>query len=461
MCSKKRWFEHLSHVNPLFSSRPTFGAVLLFSLLATSCYKPEDGLGVDLLPPDALLNAVEVDTSAVVAWSSVGTPVRTSNLSRTLLGSYVDDRFGLANASIVTQVRLSTNGVGENQDPANLFCDSLVLSLVYDEGSYGYGNLDPQVVKVLELAEFFPNDTSYTSDRLPSVTSWNDLVVAGRDVFTPQPLSTPVIDGVTLKPQLRIPLDPALGQRFLSRFGELEMSTNEEFLKFFKGLWVLTDNGQQDPYQAAVLYMAMLDAQTKLTLYYRDVSVPDTLTFDFLINDNGVRFTHMLFDHAQAVDPGLPQALADTSLGQERIYVQSMGGVKSWVHFPDLTTYPEKGLRNLAKAELVIPLEGTYYPGYVPPVQLFLVRKGSDGQDLFLPDQLSAQGNIGGFYNPLTKEYRFIITRWAQEVLNGTMDNTPLSIGPGSNGVSMNRVVLSGPEHPERPMKLLLTFTTS
>ena len=116
MCSKKRWFEHLNHVNPLFSSRPTFGAVLLFSLLAASCYKPEDGLGVDLLPPDALLNAVETDTSAVVAWSTPGTPVRTSNLSRTLLGSYVDDRFGLANASIVTQVLLSTNNVARPID---------------------------------------------------------------------------------------------------------------------------------------------------------------------------------------------------------------------------------------------------------------------------------------------------------------------------------------------------------
>ncbi|MBL0036124.1 MAG: DUF4270 family protein [Flavobacteriales bacterium] len=329
-------------MNPLFSSRPTFGAVLLFSLLATSCYKPEDGLGVDLLPPDALLNAVEVDTSAVVAWSSVGTPCAPATSAALCWVAMWTTASGLANASIVTQVRLSTNGVGENQDPANLFCDSLVLSLVYDEGSYGYGNLDPQVVKVLELAEFFPNDTSYTSDRLPSVTSWNDLVVAGRDVFTPQPLSTPVIDGVTLKPQLRIPLDPALGQRFLSRFGELEMSTNEEFLKFFKGLWVLTDNGQQDPYQAAVLYMAMLDAQTKLTLYYRDVSVPDTLTFDFLIErQRGALHPHVVRS-AQAVDPGLPQALADTSLGQERIYVQSMGGVKSWVHFPDLTTYPRR-----------------------------------------------------------------------------------------------------------------------
>src|SRR6186713_1352319 len=117
------------------------GAVLLFSLLATTgCEKPEDGLGIDLLPPGDPLLAVEMDTATLVAWTVPEDPVRTSNLSRCLLGSYLDDRFGLVSTSLVTQVRLSTNNVGAGQDNSGLICDSLVLSLVYDPSGYGYGN---------------------------------------------------------------------------------------------------------------------------------------------------------------------------------------------------------------------------------------------------------------------------------------------------------------------------------
>jgi len=448
----------LNYATPLYRARPMIGAVLLFGLLATSgCQKPEEGLGVDLLPPGDPLEIVEVDTATLVAWTVPENPVRTSNLSRCLLGSYLDDRFGLVSMSLVTQLRLSTNNVvGDGQGNLNLVCDSVVLSLVYDPLGYGYGNLDPQVFKVLELAEYLPNDTVYRSDKVPAVVSWNDLVVAGRDVFTPQPLSEPVIEGVSLRPQLRIPLDPALGQRILGKFGEDETSDNTKFQQFFKGLWVLPDNGTPDPYQAAVLYFAMLDAQTKLTLYYRNTLLPDTLTFDLLINDNGVRFTHARHEPSLAIDQGLPQALADSTLGVQLNYVQSLGGLRTRIRFPYLQKFKDQGYRAIAKAELVVPVDGTHYPAYVPPALIFPVRRGSSGQDLLLPDQ-----NATGIYNSTKKEYTFNVTRWVQGVINGTYTDAELGLIPGSNGVSVNRVVLTGPGHPDRPMKLLLTFTTS
>ncbi len=430
--------------------------MLLFGLLALGCTKPEDSLDVDILPPGNPLEAVEVDTTTLVAWTVREKPVRTSNLSRCLLGSYLDDRLGRVTMSLVTQLRLSSNNPGSGQDNSGLVCDSVVLSLVYDPLGYGYGNLDPQVFKVLELAEYFPNDTTYRSDRLPQVANLTDLVVAGRDLFTPQPLAEPVIDGVTLKPQLRMPLDPALGQRILSKFGQDETSNNEKFQQFFKGLWVLPDDPAGDPYTSAILYFAMLDAQTKMTLYYRNTLNQDTLTFDLLINDNSVRFTHAEFDHSAAVDPYLPQSLADTTLGGQRTYIQALGGLRTRIRFPHLKAYADAGQRAVAKAELVIPVDGPFYPAYLPPAQLFPVRKNADGLDVLLPDIAA-----NALYDADKKEYRFIVTRWVQGVLNGTYAEPEIGIIPGSNGVSVNRVVLGGPGHPDRPMKLLLTFTTS
>lgn len=435
--------------------------LLLSLLVAGSCKDPEEGLGLDLLPEGVELGSAAIDTATIVSWSIESPPVRTSNLSRTLLGSYLDEKFGLVHASLVTQVRLSTNNVGVGVDPINLVCDSLVLSLVYDPLAYGYGNLDPQVLKAFELAEYLPNDTVYTSDKLPQVANLTDLVAAGRDQFVPEPLSTPVIDGVTLKPQLRVPLDQALGQRFLSKFGQPEFLDNDAFLQYFKGLWLIPNNGPQDPYQAAVLYFNLLDVQSKMTLYYRDTSAADTLSFDFLINDNGVRYTCMQFDRDQALDPSLAQVLADSTQGGVAVHAQSMGGVRGRLKFPHLLDYPAVGLRNVAKAELVIPVEGSFYPAYLPPGQLFLFRRDASGADVLLPDQLSTVGNIGGTYDSEAREYRFVVTRWVQGIINGEYTDHELSIVPGSNGVSMNRVILGGPLHPQRPMKLLLTFTTS
>jgi len=47
-----------------------------------------------------------------------------------------------------------------------------------------------------------------------------------------------------------------------------------------------------------------------------------------------------------------------------------------------------------------------------------------------------------------------------QGVLNGEYPNTGLTVVPGSNGVTVNRAILNGPQHPALPMRLRLTFTT-
>jgi hypothetical protein len=220
------------------------------------------------------------------------------------------------------------------------------------------------------------------------------------------------------------------------------------------------DNEGASAFERGILYFDLLDVQSRMTLYYRVVrpGEEDTLSFDFVINENCARYTHCDHQPQLAPDPYLDDQLQDSTLGQTRVFAQSLGGTRAKVHFPAIDRYPEAGFEALAKAELVVPIAGGFYPFYQPPTQLFVFRKGSLGQDLFLPDQLL--GAVGGFYDMDAREYRFNITRWMQGVLNGTYANTGLSLVPSSNGVSANRVVLAGPAHEEAPMKLNLTFTT-
>jgi hypothetical protein len=401
-----------------------------------------------------------VDTLELRAYTVQDSAVRTSALSRNLLGSYLDTEFGLVKAGVVTQIRLSANNIGSNQNAAELVADSLVLALAFDGINYVYGNLNPQVFEVHELSEDLSVDSAYKSDRIPQVLS-EDLNLRRGGRITPQPLTNPVIGGDSLVPQLRIRLSQELAQRFLSVFGGPEMRDSDAFIQFFKGLYVTVNNGTQLPFEAGVLYVNLLSTASKVTLYYRNVVTAPTeqRTLDFLINQNCVRYTTMVHERELAYSPDLLNALADTATNASATYVQALGGLRTIIRVPDLMDLAGEG-RVLSKAELVVPVKGSFYSGYLPPSQLFIFRKDEDNKDVFLPDQLNGIGAIDGTYRSNERAYRFNITRYVQQVLNGSLPNSRLALVSSSNGVSANRVVLAGPVDGTAPMKLRLTFTT-
>ena len=442
----------------LSCARPAIGAVLLFALALTSgCHKPEDDLGLDVLPPESALGTVVIDTTHITAWTILPEPGKTSALSRNVVGTYLDPDFGLVSTGLVTQVRLSTNNVGDSTVSNTLVCDSLVLSLAYDATNYGYGNRDAQGFRVFRITEDLSLDTVYQGDNVPDNDA-NDLVGGTRSSFAIDPFQGPIIGGDTLSPQLRIPLKKELGEELLDRFGHAELAENTTFLNYFKGLMVGPNADASIPYQQAALYFNLLNPDSKLTLYYH--SPTDTTSFDFIINTSSVRYTISRFEHDRALQPGLPLALSDTTQGQQHIYLQALGGLRGELRFPGLENYATAGLGALAKAELILPIEGNYFPLYAPPSQVFVFMKDEEGNDASIPDQVPTSNQVGGFYDAEEKAYRLVITQWLQGVISGTYPNTGLCVLSGSNGVSVNRAILAGPENQAERMRLRLTFTT-
>ncbi len=436
-------------------------ACAMAMVVATGCRKPDPDPGLDLLPGDPL--GVVVDTTTLHAFTFVPEPVRTSGLTRNLLGSYLDPQFGMVRAGLVAQLRLSSNNVGAGMDTSGLVADSLVLALVYEAPATAYGNFDPQVFQVFEVTDTLSVDSIYEADQVPGHLP-DDLVHYKGSRLRPMPTAQPVVGNDTLQPQLRIRLDQELAERFLNAFGTPDLTDNNAFLQFFRGVYVTVDNGPQLPFQQGVLHINLLSAQTRATLFYRDTNSDDpdtTRTFHFPINQNSVRYSVAEFQHGQAMDPALPNALAlgDTTEPAALNWLQALGGLRTAVRFPNLTDFAMDG-RLLAKAELVLPVAGGGSPFLPPPAQLFLFRKDSAGADVFLPDQLSGTANIGGLYDAGATEYRFNVTRYVQAVLNGQLPNNGVEVVPGSNGISVHRTVLAGPAHAQRPMHLRLTFTT-
>ncbi len=437
---------------------PAWGAVLLAcAVFLGGCRKPEEDLGLDLLPGDPL--GAELDTAALNVFTFADSSVQTSGLTRHLVGSYVDPDFGLVKAGLVSQVRLTTANIGQGQDNSTLVPDSIVLVLMYEIPNTHYGNLTTQQFRVHEVTEALSIDTTYRSNDVP-VVGTEDLVYPHRGMVTPNPYANVVLLDDTIGPHLRLRLRDDLALRFLQQFGSPNLADNAAFLAYFKGLFVTVDNGFQAPYEGGILHINTSNSTSKLALYYHDSELPETpRKLEMVINSSSVRYSSIQRDRSQALNTGLVDALADPAAPNPTVYLQTLGGSRASITFPGIMEHVVRG-KALAKAELVVPLQGTYYPYYAPPALLFLFRKDDDGNDAFLPDQQNGITGIGGDFDTADQVYRFNVTRYLQQVMNGTLADDGVVLVAGSSGVSANRAILCGPDHPDTPMRLLLTFTT-
>lgn len=434
--------------------RQFLAATLLMAMVVLAgCRKPENDLGLALLDPADTLGTVRTDTNAIIAWPQVDEPVQMSGSTTNLLGSYVDGVFGSVDVGIATQLRLSVNNVGP-ADPS-LVCDSLVLSFAWARTDPVYGELDPQVIQVYRLSQELRTDSIYKTNAEP-VHDGINLVEEAPQWITPSPTQGPVVGADTLSPQVRIRLAASLGDMMLAQWGQPTLADNASFLEFFHGLAVVPDNQGQMPGQGGIWRLNLLDGNSKMTMYYHD-GEGQQRTFDFIIGSSSVRYSFSTMDHDQANEAGLAEALADSTLGQQRTYVQALGGVRTQLRFPFLDSYRGSDLHALAKAELIVPISGTYPENLKPPSRLFIMRRSAEGEDQVMPGQVGAQGAV---YDADKDRYVVNLTEWVQGVVNGAYGNHGLSLVPINANTTANRAVLAGPANTDGPMQLVLTFTT-
>jgi hypothetical protein len=156
-------------------------------------------------------------------------------------------------------------------------------------------------------------------------------------------------------------------------------------------------------------------------------------------------------------------ALNDTLKGKEKLFVQSMGGVKTKIIFPYLKNIAAGGNILINQAQLVLSVneEGTETIKYGPHNKLTLAAAREDGSNAIIIDQLEGESYFGGDFSAISKEYRFNITRHLQRLVNGQVaEDFGLFILPSGGAINANRTVLHGSnkDHPKH-IKLILTYT--
>lgn len=426
-------------------------AVFIFLLLLffISCKKDPDKIGIDIQPPEDRLKVKFSDTSSIVAYSVIVDSVLTNGLSVNLVGSSYDLVFGKTVASFATQILLSKAGIDFGENPK---LDSLILSMVY-VGYYGDTNT-LQTFSVYELSEDIFVDSNYYSNKR---VQHSDIDLAHYS-FYPRPNDSLVVDETTEAPQLKINLNaitPALGDKILNAPEDV-LADNNQFIDYIKGIYITS---QPVNYGGAILYFNMLSATSLLTLYYSNDSL-DGLSYDLYINGEGAMFNeyeHFNYDHASQ-ELRKQIVYNDTTLGNEFIYLQAMSGIKTLLRIPNLLNYTSSTNIGINEASLYFYNFDTESE-YSPPLEIYLARIDEDGDLVLLTDYYEGTDYFGGGYDDEKGVYKFRITRFIQEVLNGEITDPLLSLSiTGASSIG-NRIVINGSDSPFNNIRLEIIYT--
>jgi len=454
---KPRTFQGL-----LLNTKHLILSVILIAFVLVSCNKV-DSFGLQVQPEQDLLGINQTDSTTLLTYTVKEDSLPSDEINGpNMLGSSNDPFFGTTNASVYTHIRLEQsydfrpNGTGSLD---SLVVDSVILYLALD--GY-YGSLGAQTFEVYQLAEDLWLDSSYyTNSTL--LTNTTDLVSAGSGIIDPNPLVPGYVSGELVdEAVLRIPLSiNDFAWPIINESGNATLNGNDgtnEFIEWYKGLFITTNNSSPSINQGCIYYTDLLSSNSKISLYYRDTSglstEHDTLQFDFNLNSNCARFHNVTIDHNSSP---IGDQLADSTLGQETFYVQSLGGAKGKIHFPFLD-YINDSSYIINKAELILPFQFYFLDAYLPSTVLYLTSENENGDDSFLPDFY--ESDHGGVADLNNHYYKFNITRYVNEIVAGKSLNLPLTIITSGSGITANRVILNGNNTSKKDKpRLILTYS--
>lgn len=414
----------------------------LLSVIVVSCTKDKK-LGKDVIDSDSYLFGSTTDTFDLVTYTIAEDSVITDNASNVVLGSYVDPKFGKVTASFYTQFRLA--GFDPNFGEDAIQIDSFVLALKY--AGY-YGSLTAQTFEVYEMNDSISLDSTYYSFSNVAVKSTN-LVPVGKGTIVPDPLNNAIVGGDTIDAQLRIHLDTNLARIMINeaKSGNGTFSSNEDFLAYFKGIKVVTNNGNQSVGQGAILYFDITNSASKATIYYHQSNLQKD--YDLLINSNSADFSHVDIENAGTPVAALVQ---DSTLGNVEFYAQAFKH-RAAVKIKDLDKLPKKII--IHRADLQLPVQ--FQTGY----------RFKPGSSVSVATKLKSTDNaytslgILGDFDETAKHYKVDLRTYVQAVINNDIENNGIVISPRYFINSAERIVFNGKNttNKKKP-KLILTYTT-
>ena len=433
-------------------------ALLLGTLLLTfaSCRKTPDTIGNNLIGENEYIDIYHTDTVAIVCHSYLDS-VNTTSPSSALLGATKDPVFGTSEAGFYTQFRFSVAGQSVGSNPS---VDSLVLQLCLT-GCYG-DTMAWQTAHVYELADTLSTSETYYNQ---SVVATNAIDHANGYQFRPRPHTKATVIGTdTLsQPVIRIPLSLELGNQLMTLDTNV-YSLPDLFKAQFPGFYVACSPVSQN---GAISSINLTNNEyTLLQLYYHNAATPDKpMRYNYYVTSSDVYFNHIDHDYTQGSADFTSQVLdGQTAMGQQQVYLQTMGGVRTYVQFPNLEHWTDtlEGCHMVInEAKLIVPVvAATLDSVYTAPKNFLLVGFNADSTTYLLPDYYEGSSYFGGTYNTSHQSVTFRVSEYIQSVIMGKKENNGLSLGINGASYNAQRMVAAGPETTEgEKMRLELTYS--
>ena len=139
----------------------------------------------------------------------------------------------------------------------------------------------------------------------------------------------------------------------------------------------------------------------------------------------------------------------DTALGQQILYLQSMGGVRALLRFPNIETWGDTLQHEhliINEAKLVLPISRTDAPGYATVASLALLSLNADGSTTVLPDYFEGSAYYGGSYSSSTRSVTFRISEYLQDLVSGKSQSQGLYLSITGAAYNAYRCIIPGPE---------------
>ena len=324
----------------------------------------------------AINNKVILIDTATVEVSTINfDSLVTSGQSRILLGNYEDPIFGKVNSDSyfqLTSTSYSLQTTSSDTEAANYVFDSIRMVLIPDKYYYG----DTTKVQSISVHRLLQKIKSNSEDdtNLYNNSSFNyDPLSIGTTSFLAKPNSQ---DSIFVK------MDSSFGDALFQKLKKREITTEDEFLEYFKGLVLRSTS------TASACVMGYSTTSVLQLYYSKKVSDSETsyLT-EFTISDVSKQFNRISLDRTGTLLKDLPGTTGrlSSNLTENKSFIQSGTGLACRIDFPNikqLKYITEKG--TIVDAQLLIrPVNNTYSKEY--PL--------ADSLTVYVADQLNRIGS--------------------------------------------------------------------
>lgn len=460
MICKKNLFKMVLPALALF-----FGANLV------SCSNDDPIIGSDLLSKDKI-QVKSDDGFTIKAYTQSQNGIPSSGVSRILAGNINSEEYGHTNAGFAVQFRMPYSV--EFNDNATV--DSVRVYL--RSRSFVGDSLTPQKVHLYELAESLDSKATYQSNF--DITSILGGELTEADMYYPKMKIDTIAESgsstKTLFHLLEFKLPNSFGERFLQTDKE-NLSDQEHFLQFFKGIYV-----SADPISADGAIYPFDPSYSTMVLFYKNNAEQEedetdeqyaarnkTIRYDFRISDNSARVN--LFSH-DATGSMMAKSLDNETVADTVVYVKGLAGSKAKILIPEINDFSRydyrgkeegvnpstlKGKIAINRAELQLFVASDTFPS-----RMLLRTIDEDGEEQPLPEDEISTILQGGFYDKETKSYRFNISTYLQQIIEGETENHGFVLVSAQGNIDARSAIIYAQEggiDKEKQMKFSVTYT--